>query len=36
MVQARGYYPRDILGQINAVNNTNEDTTIDDEHTNLT
>lgn len=35
MVQARDHYPRDILRQIDAVNNTSEDITIDDEHTNL-
>jgi len=36
MVQARGHYPRNILHKIYVVNNTSEDTTIDDEHTNLT
>jgi len=35
MVQARDHYPRDILRQIDTAN-TSEDTTIDDEHTNLT
>jgi len=35
MVQARDHYPGDILRQIDAVN-TSENTTIDDEHTNLT